>query len=80
MPEPPKERTIEVRITQSLSKRFEGSVYSHMRYCSIVSCEFATSVLSVNECSVCLKACHLFPAVPSGLTKDLISSNKSHAA
>lgn len=51
-----------------------------MLYCSVVSCEFATSVLSVNERSVRLKACHLFPAVPSGLTKDVISSNKSHAA
>lgn len=69
-----------MKIKQYFSKRFERSIYSHMLYCSVVSCEFVTSLLSVNECSVRLKACHLFPAVPSGLTKDLISSNKSHAA
>lgn len=80
MPKTPIERGLWSFGLGSLFQKRFGRSTAHMQYCSVVSCKFATSLLSVNECSVCLKACHLSPAVPSGLTKDLISSNKSHAA
>lgn len=74
MPKTPIERGLWSFGLGSLFQKRLGRSTAHMQYCSVVSCKFVTSLLSVNECSVCLKACHLSPAVPSGLTKDLIFS------